>query len=182
MIAVSWTFLLLFEWRLPWPLAGLSYKINFLRAGGFSWLKSRPFSFFKLLLSLKFVILIPSVSEGLVTGRGCSTKRSSYKKCETHSYGKISQKFCYCKKTMCNPSTMVLPTSILTLSTSILLTPALLSIASSFSTISILTMISLFSTVSGVIQRIPGLFGVIMRYRRKRRRRPDPELWIPQIQ
>eukprot|EP00090_Calanus_glacialis_P033636 TRINITY_DN55931_c0_g1_i1.p1 TRINITY_DN55931_c0_g1~~TRINITY_DN55931_c0_g1_i1.p1 ORF type:complete len:179 (-),score=31.52 TRINITY_DN55931_c0_g1_i1:154-690(-) len=115
-------------------------------------------------------------SEGLVTGRGCSTKRSSYKKCETHSYGKISQKFCYCKKTMCNPSTMVLPTSILTLSTSILLTPALLSIASSFSTISILTMISLFSTVSGVIQRIPGLFGVIMRYRRKRRRRPDPEL------
>jgi len=43
-------------------------------------------------------------SEGKVTGRGCSTKRSSYIKCETHSYGVTSDKFCYCSRTMCNSS------------------------------------------------------------------------------
>lgn len=42
-------------------------------------------------------------SEGKVTGRGCSTKRSTYIKCETHSYGPDnSDKFCYCSRTMCN--------------------------------------------------------------------------------
>ena len=42
-------------------------------------------------------------SEGKVTGRGCSTKRSTFIKCETHSYGPDnSDKFCYCSRTMCN--------------------------------------------------------------------------------
>ena len=43
--------------------------------------------------------------DGKVTGRGCSTKRSSYIKCETHSYGVKNEKFCYCSRTQCNRST-----------------------------------------------------------------------------
>ena len=36
------------------------------------------------------------ISDDLVTGRGCSTKKSSYQECETHSYGEVTEKFCYC--------------------------------------------------------------------------------------
>jgi len=98
---------------------------------------------------------------GLVTGRGCSTKRSSYKKCEIHSFGKISQKFCYCSRTMCNPSNMVSPSPLLTLSTTFLLLPVLLSLTASLLSNSTLAMISLCYKAGGLMRS----------WRRKRRRR-----------
>lgn len=55
-----------------------------------------------------------------VTGRGCSTKKSSYKECETHSYGEVTEKFCYCKENNCNAASSPLP-SLLTLALPLLL-------------------------------------------------------------
>ena len=44
-----------------------------------------------------------SVSEGQVTGRGCSTKdKVFYKECETHSYGDVVEKMCFCSFFLCN--------------------------------------------------------------------------------
>jgi len=114
--------------------------------------------------------------KGLVTGRGCSTKRSSYKKCETHSYGKISQKFCYCKKSMCNLSTMVLPCSLLTLSTSVLLSSGLIpnTSPSPVLTVPVLAILSLLSTALGILGRITATAGQLFfwtaRSARKRRK------------
>jgi len=68
--------------------------------------------------------------EGKVTGRGCSTKRSSYKKCETHSYGKVAEKFCYCSRSSCNPASRARPGPLLSLLGLALGAPALLSASS----------------------------------------------------
>ncbi|XP_040565329.1 uncharacterized protein [Lepeophtheirus salmonis] len=41
--------------------------------------------------------------EGTVTGRGCSTKdKVFYKECETHSYGDLTEKMCFCSFFLCN--------------------------------------------------------------------------------
>jgi hypothetical protein len=44
------------------------------------------------------------VSEGEVTGRGCSTKDKIFHiECENHVMGRQSEKFCYCSYFLCNP-------------------------------------------------------------------------------
>ncbi|XP_023331707.1 uncharacterized protein LOC111703864 [Eurytemora carolleeae] len=48
-----------------------------------------------------------------VTGRGCSTKKSSFKECETHSYGEVTEKFCYCTEHHCNQSNSFQPSSLI---------------------------------------------------------------------
>jgi hypothetical protein len=51
-------------------------------------------------LLLRFLPLLP---EGQVTGRGCSTKdKVFYKECETHSYGDLVEKMCFCSFFLCN--------------------------------------------------------------------------------
>ncbi|XP_059087431.1 uncharacterized protein LOC131883852 isoform X2 [Tigriopus californicus] len=41
--------------------------------------------------------------EGIVTGRGCSTKdKVFFKECETHSYGDTVEKMCFCSFFLCN--------------------------------------------------------------------------------
>lgn len=58
-----------------------------------------------------------------ISGRGCSTKKSTYKECETHSYGENTEKFCYCTAHFCNPSSRPQPTLLsLVLPTLILIT------------------------------------------------------------
>ena len=43
------------------------------------------------------------VPEGQVTGRGCSTKdKVFYKECETHSYGDVTERMCFCSFFLCN--------------------------------------------------------------------------------
>ena len=75
------------------------------------------------LLILKHTLL----SDDKISGRGCSTKKSSYKECETHSYGEKTEKFCYCTSHFCNAAPPALPRpSLLSL-----LLPVLLIIASS---------------------------------------------------
>ena len=47
--------------------------------------------------------LITIISEGEVTGRGCSTKDKIFHiECENHVMGKHSEKFCYCSYYLCN--------------------------------------------------------------------------------
>ena len=58
------------------------------------------------------------VAEGIVTGRGCSTKdKVFYKECETHSYGDTVEKMCFCSFFLCNGSAIssCSPNALLTL-------------------------------------------------------------------
>jgi hypothetical protein len=66
----------------------------------------------QLSTSLYFDILI--LSEGKVTGRGCSTQKPNFKTCDTHKYGKKkSEKYCYCTEDFCNTSPVVAPNTTL---------------------------------------------------------------------
>ena len=76
-----------------------------------------------------WTILYFLVSEGVISGRGCSTQKPNFKRCDTHKYGaKKKEKFCYCTKDFCNsaPSPAVtLPLLLLLLKVaSCFLTPA----------------------------------------------------------
>ena len=56
-----------------------------------------------LRLSQTLVNALSAISEGGITGRGCSTKdKVYYKECETNSYGEGTEKFCYCNFYLCN--------------------------------------------------------------------------------
>ena len=96
------------------------------------------------------------ISEGLVTGRGCSTKRSSYKKCETHSYGKVSQKFCYCSKSLCNHSNMMVPSSLLALVTSSFLLSSGTVFGTASSSVAMISLEVLRSVATVLLRRTGG--------------------------
>lgn len=50
-----------------------------------------------------FSLFSPFLPEGIVTGRGCSTKdKVFFKECETHSYGDTVEKMCFCSFFLCN--------------------------------------------------------------------------------
>ncbi|TRY72558.1 hypothetical protein TCAL_14869 [Tigriopus californicus] len=50
-----------------------------------------------------YVLEHTHIPQGIVTGRGCSTKdKVFFKECETHSYGDTVEKMCFCSFFLCN--------------------------------------------------------------------------------
>ena len=63
-------------------------------------IRGRARSLYSVSLGLTDTRLVP---EGQVTGRGCSTKdKVFYKECETHSYGDVTERMCFCSFFLCN--------------------------------------------------------------------------------